>query len=59
MQLVDLQNTENDHVFIYFTDNFAPGFIDFQLQEFLVDDLIKTIKAMHQAMLKSLHSSLR
>jgi legumain len=44
-----LQSSENDHVFINFSDHGAPGLIAFPSEELFADDLIKTLKTMHEA----------
>uniref|UniRef100_A0A671SHK0 Legumain n=1 Tax=Sinocyclocheilus anshuiensis TaxID=1608454 RepID=A0A671SHK0_9TELE len=38
----------NDHVFVYFTDHGAPGLLAFPNDDLHVDDLMDTIKYMHQ-----------
>ncbi|XP_050982897.1 legumain [Labeo rohita] len=43
-----LKSGPNDHVFVYFTDHGAPGLLAFPNDDLLVDDLMKTIKYMHE-----------
>lgn len=39
--------TENDNVFIYFSDHGATGLVAFPSEELYADDLISTLKTMH------------
>jgi legumain len=43
-----LQSGENDNVFIYFSDHGAPGLIAFPNDELYANDLIETLKKMHE-----------
>uniref|UniRef100_A0A673MCL7 Legumain n=1 Tax=Sinocyclocheilus rhinocerous TaxID=307959 RepID=A0A673MCL7_9TELE len=43
-----LKSGPNDHVFVYFTDHGAPGLLAFPNDDLHVDDLMETIKYMHQ-----------
>uniref|UniRef100_A0A673KUX9 Legumain n=1 Tax=Sinocyclocheilus rhinocerous TaxID=307959 RepID=A0A673KUX9_9TELE len=43
-----LKSGPNDHVFVYFTDHGAPGLLAFPNDDLHVDDLMDTIKYMHQ-----------
>ncbi len=47
--LANLKSTENDNVFVYFSDHGATGLVAFPNGELYADDLIKTLKAMSEA----------
>jgi legumain len=47
--LTNLKSTENDNVFVYFSDHGATGLIAFPEGELYADDLVKTLTSMSKA----------